>query len=79
MSTVKIGIKVFPKASKNEVVGWEGDVLKVRLTAVPEKGKANAALIHLLSKHFKVPKSAINILKGETSRNKLIEITNLKL
>ena len=78
MSTVKIAVKVIPKGSKNEVVGWEGDVLKVRLTTVPEKGKANAALIHLLSKHFKVSKSSVIIVKGETSRNKLIEIRGLK-
>jgi uncharacterized protein len=71
---VKIAIKVIPKASKNEVVGWKDDVLNVRLTAVPEKGKANADLIRLLSKYFKVPKSAITIVKGETSRNKLIDL-----
>jgi len=71
---VKITIKVIPKAAKNEVVGWEGEVLKVRLTAAPEKGKANEALITILSKHFKIPKSAIAILKGETSRHKVVQL-----
>ncbi len=47
---MKISVKVIPKASKNEIVGWEEDILKVRLTVVPEKGKANEALIALLSK-----------------------------
>lgn len=74
---MKIQVKVTPKASKNEVEGWEEEVLKVRLTVVPEKGKANAALIALLSKYFKVPKSHITIVKGETSRNKIVEIKDL--
>ena len=76
---MKINVKVTPKASKNEVVGWEEKVLKVRLTVVPEKGKANAALITLLSKHFKVPKSDITIVKGETSRNKIVEVKDLSM
>lgn len=67
-------VKVTPKAAKNEIIGWEGDLLKVRLTATPEKGKANNSLIALLSKKLKIAKSRIHILKGETSRNKLVEI-----
>ncbi|MCB1080313.1 MAG: DUF167 domain-containing protein, partial [Chlamydiia bacterium] len=46
----------------------------VRLTAAPEKGKANESLITILSKHFKIPKSAITILKGETSRHKVVQL-----
>ena len=67
-------VKVTPKASKNEIIGWEGDQLKVRLTAAPEKGKANHSLIALLSKTLKIAKSRIHILKGETSRLKIVEI-----
>ncbi|CCB89456.1 MAG: DUF167 domain-containing protein [Simkania sp.] len=67
-------VKVTPKAAKNEIIGWEGELLKVRLTAAPEKGKANEALITLLSKKLKIAKSRIHILKGETSRQKLVEI-----
>lgn len=74
LSILKIAVKVIPKASRNEVVGWEGEVLKVRLTAAPEKGKANESLITILSKHFKIPKSAITILKGETSRHKVVQL-----
>ncbi|MCP5504234.1 MAG: DUF167 domain-containing protein [Chlamydiales bacterium] len=71
---MKISVKVLPKSSKNEIVGWENDVLKVRLTAVPEKGKANEALISLLAKEYGVPKSAITILKGTSSQRKVVEI-----
>jgi uncharacterized protein (TIGR00251 family) len=48
--------------------------LKARVTAVPEKGKANKALIALLSKALKVPKSAISVASGETSRQKILRI-----
>jgi len=71
-----IEVKVIPKSSQNQVVGFEGEVLKVKTTAVPEKGKANAAVIKLLSKYYKVPKSAITILKGHTSSKKIIEIVD---
>ena len=69
-----VKVKVIPKASKNAIVGFDGDVLKVKLTAVPEKGLANKALIDLLSKTFKIPKSAITILKGESSPSKILRI-----
>lgn len=75
----KITVKLTPGAKKNEVFGWETDAagerfLRVSVTAAPEKGKANAALIKLLSKHWGIPKSAITIVRGETSRMKVIEV-----
>lgn len=74
---MKISVKVLPKSSKNEIVGWEGEILKVRLTAAPEKGKANESLIALLAKEYGVSKSSITILKGTTSQKKLVEIKDL--
>jgi len=50
-------------------------VLKARVTAAPEKGKANASLVELLAERLKIPKSAIEIASGETSRVKSIRIT----
>lgn len=49
-------------------------VLKASVTAVPEKGKANEALIRLLSKEWKIPKSSFVIEKGETDRNKILSV-----
>ncbi|MDE3055926.1 MAG: DUF167 domain-containing protein [Verrucomicrobiota bacterium] len=72
-------VKVIPKASREEIVGWEGDVLKVRLRAAPEKGKANAALISFLAKALDLPKRAITLVSGETSRHKRIVIEGLSL
>ncbi len=48
--------------------------LKARVTAVPEKGKANKALVALLSKALKVPKSSISVVSGESSRQKILRI-----
>jgi uncharacterized protein len=73
---MKITVKVIPNAHKNAVEGFSDGVLKVRINAPPDKGKANDALIELLSIHFSVPKSRIHILSGKTSRIKKIEITD---
>jgi uncharacterized protein len=74
-----ITIKLTPSAKKNEVKGWETNdagekYLRVHVTAAPEKGKANEALIKLLAKHYGVPKSSIRITRGDTSRIKTVEI-----
>ena len=71
-----VQVKVIPKSSQNKIVGFEGEVLKIKCTAVPEKGKANEVVIGLLAKHYKVPKSALTILKGHSSSKKTIEIKN---
>ena len=72
---MKIEIRVIPRSSKNEVVGkMENGVLKIKLTSAPVDGEANESLIKLLAKEFKVKKGQIQILKGKTSKNKLIEI-----
>ena len=69
-----IEVKVIANSSQNCVVGFEGDVLKVKCTAVPEKGKANAAVINILSKYYKVPKRDITILKGTSNSRKTVEV-----
>ena len=68
----KISIRVIPNAKKSEIV--EGDVLRVRVKAPAIEGKANKELISVLSKHYKINKSKIRIVKGEKSRDKLIEL-----
>jgi uncharacterized protein len=67
---VILPVKVVPRASKNSITGWKNDELKVRLNAVPEKGEANEELIAFLAKTWKIPKSALSIYSGETSRHK---------
>ncbi len=71
-------IRVQPKASRNEIGEvLEDGVLRVRVTAAPEGGKANAALVKLLAKHLKIAPSALEIVRGQSSRNKTIEIAEL--
>lgn len=67
-------VKVIPNSQKTEIVDWEGNNLKIRIAAAPDKGKANQELIRFLSAHFQVPKNQIEILQGETSRIKRIKI-----
>ena len=71
-----LNLRVVPRASKNAIQGRLGDALKVRIQAPPVEGKANAYLVKFLSKHWKIPRRDIEILSGETGRNKRIRITN---
>lgn len=74
---MKIDVKVTPKAAAEKVVESNGK-LRVYVTVAPVDGKANKAVIKLLAKRFGVTPSRISILRGETSRNKLIEIEETK-
>jgi len=67
-------VKVIPRSSKTQVLELSGTSLKVKVTAPPVDGKANAAVIEALAEHFGIKKSAIRILQGESSQNKMIEI-----
>lgn len=83
-SRTRISVRITPKAAKNAIVGWSEDehknkFLKVTVTTVPEKGKANEALITLLSKEWKISKSHIIIEKGETDRNKILSVPEIHL
>ena len=69
-----IKIKVIPKAKQNRIEKLDDNNLKVYLTTVPEKGKANQSLIKLLAKYFKTAKNNIEIIKGQNSREKIIKI-----
>lgn len=73
----KLSLFIQPKASKNEIIGPHNGALKIKITAPPVDGKANAALIEFLSEILNIPKKQIEILKGETGRNKAVEILGL--
>ncbi len=63
-----------PGASRAGIVGWLGSALKVRVTAPPEKGKANAAVSALLAAELGLPPAAVRIVSGGGSSNKVVEI-----
>lgn len=70
-------VKVIPRASKSELVGVLADgSLKVKLAAVPEKGKANEELRQVLAQAFGVPRNQVQIIAGETSPRKLVRVTH---
>lgn len=76
---VLLAVRLTPNGGRDAFDGVEVAAdglahLKARVTAVPEKGKANKALVALLSKALKVPKSSISVASGETSRQKILRI-----
>jgi len=73
----RILARVRPNARRSEVMSYAEGVLEVRVAAPPVKGRANQALIELLSDILEVPRSSIAIGKGLTSRNKTITVTGL--
>ncbi len=76
-----LNIKVIPKAQKTEAVevlkGPEGEeILKIKVAAVPEKGKANAELCRYISKTFGISKSGVQVVQGQASQRKVIRIAS---
>lgn len=76
---VRLAVKLTPKASRNRIEGIAADgdgvgSLKISVTAVPEDGKANKALIDLLAKSWKIAKRSIQITSGATDRRKILFI-----
>lgn len=70
-----LSIRVQPRASRDEIVGPHGDeALKVRITAPPVDGKANAHLVRFLAKAFGVPRSRVTLLAGDSGRSKHLSI-----
>ena len=72
-----LAVKVTPNASRNEIMGFTDGVLRVRIAASPVKGKANKELIDFLSKALGLRKSSVSIVKGQTSRNKVVAIEGI--
>ncbi len=73
----KISVRVHPNAAKNEVVNFTDRILQVRISAPPVKGKANRELIAFLSQILDIGKSKVSIIKGHSSRHKIIAIDGM--
>lgn len=71
---MKLQIKVIPSSSRDGIAGWLEGVLKIKVQAPPEKGKANKAVIRLLEKTLELPAGSIKITSGTTSTRKVVEI-----
>ncbi|HAV10976.1 MAG TPA: hypothetical protein DCX32_00290 [Candidatus Moranbacteria bacterium] len=71
---MRIYVRVSPRSSKNEVIKISDGEYKVKITAPPVDGEANKMLIKVLSDHFSVSKSSINIVGGKSAKTKMVDI-----
>ncbi|GHO89483.1 DUF167 domain-containing protein [Dictyobacter formicarum] len=71
-----VSVRVIPRSTRNQLE-WNGEVLKARLTAPPVDGAANEALVALLANRLALPRRAISIVRGATSRQKVVNIEQL--
>lgn len=72
-----LSVKVIPGASREGVAGWLGDELKVKVTAPPDKGKANIAVCALLAGYLGLPVGSVTVLRGHASPHKRLRIDGL--
>ena len=74
---LKFNIYVQPRSSRNQVVGPHGDALKMKIKAPPVEGAANKMCVAVMAKALKVPKSAIEIVSGQTNRTKRLLVRTM--
>ena len=74
---MRLSLRVQPRASRNEIVGWQDATLKLRVTAPPVDGAANAAIARLLARALGVSPSSISVVKGHQAREKIVEVAGL--
>jgi uncharacterized protein len=76
-STSRLRLRVIPGAGKAGVVGRYGEAWKLRVTAAPEQGKANSAVLELLADALAVPAASLRLVAGHASRDKTVEVSGL--
>lgn len=74
-----IAIKAVPGAPRSEVSGMLGEAVKIKVQAPPVEGRANEALLRFLSEELELPLRNFSLLKGDTSRHKLVKVLGLTL
>ena len=70
-------VRVQPRASREAILGWREDVLRVAVTAPPVEGAANQAVRHLLARALGIAPSAVSVVRGERSRDKVVRIAGV--
>lgn len=75
--TARLKVKVVPGSSRDEIVNWLGDALKIKVTAPPEKGKANEAVIRLLAAALGIATDDIIAVSGHTSPSKVVAVSGM--
>lgn len=77
MASCIIRVRVTPRSGRDEVMGWAGEELRVRVRAAPVEGQANEAVCRLIAKQAGVPYSAVEVVRGDASRMKTLRIDGL--
>jgi len=72
-----LALKITPNAAKNQIMGWEDAVLRLRIKGIPEKGRVNEQLIAFLAESLQIAKSQIEIVSGHTTRHKRVKIAKI--
>lgn len=76
--TTDVAVRVHPKARRNHVE-WSENGLKIWVTAPPDSGQANSAVVEILAKRLRCPKSSVEIVRGHTSRDKVVRFTGFSV
>lgn len=70
----RLAVHVTPRSDRDEVVGWRGTELAVRVTVAPEGGKANVVVCKVIAESLGVPKGSVKVARGSAARHKVLEI-----
>ena len=79
MPACTLELKIIPNAPRDEIAGWLGDALKVKVHAPALEGRANDALLEFLAGKLSLPRRAVTLVRGDKSRHKVVRITGLDL
>jgi hypothetical protein len=79
LASCTLAIKALPNAPRNAIVGWLGEALKVKVHAPAQQGRANAELCEFLADALALPRRAVTLRQGDTSRQKVIHVAGLTL
>jgi hypothetical protein len=75
--SARLKVKVAAGASRDAIDGWLGDTLKIRVTAPPERGKANASVTRLVAEAVGLPPAQVTVVRGQTSARKTLDLTGI--
>ena len=75
---MNLNVKVHPRAKRNTVEVSDDGAVTIRVTAAPEKGKANIAVVKLLASRLDLPRASVSIIRGHISRNKVVRVSGIE-
>ena len=75
--STRVRLRVSPGARRTELVGRHGEAWKVRVAAAPDRGRANEAVLDLLSRELELPRAAVSIVAGHTGREKVVRLEGI--